>query len=120
MTVGFLQEYIPRRMKEMGHGDDYELEMRTIILNGGETISLTVRNSWIWTPLDLITTAGDIEITSEFGHYSATGTNTRENHYEFTGQVKVICNLPAGQVSALTIMSATVRNQDPRKPKQAD
>lgn len=120
MTVGFLQEYIPRRMREMGHDGNYELEMRTIILQGGETIPITTRNSWVWAPLDLIATAGDIEITSEFGHYSATGANTRENHFEFTGRVKVTSNLPAGQVSALTIMAATVRNQDPVKTKQAD
>ena len=119
MTVGYLQEYIPRRMKEMGH-EDYELEMRTIILRGGETIPITTRNTWIWTPLDLILTAGDIVITSEFGHYSATGLNTRENHYEFTGKVLVTSYLPAGQLSALTIMAATVRNRNPGQTKQAD
>jgi hypothetical protein len=113
MTVGYLQEYIPRRMKEMGHGDNYELEMRTIILSGDETIPLTTRNTWVWAPLDLIATAGDIEITSEFGYYTATGANSRENHYEFTGKVKVRSNQPAGQMSALTIMAATVRNAKP-------
>lgn len=114
MTVGFLQEYIPRRMKEMGHDGGYELEMRTIILKGGETIPLTTGNTWIWAPLDLIGTAGDIEITSEFGHYQATGANTRENHFEFTGQVKVRSHLPAGTTSALTILTATVLNPAPR------
>jgi hypothetical protein len=113
MTVGFLQEYIPRHMRDMGHGDNYGLEMRTVILRGGETIPVATPNAWVWAPLDLVATAGDIEITSDFGHYDATGANTRENHFEFSGNVRVTSRLPAGQVSALTVIIATVRNSRP-------
>jgi hypothetical protein len=110
MTVGFLQEYIPRRMRELGHGDNYCLDMRTIILTGGETVPIVARNSVVWAPLDLIATAGDIEITSDFGYYTATGASTRENHYEFTGQIKVTSNQPAGGLTALTIMVVTLND----------
>ena len=95
----------------MGHEGRYDLEMRTLVLQGGETIPIQAHNNWVWAPLDLIATAGDIEITSEFGHYNSTGINTRENHYEFTGKVLITSNGPAGTLSALTIMVAIIRNK---------
>ena len=85
MNIALAIEYIPRRMKDLGVGDNYFLRFRHLVLQPGETMELDAHNEFFL----LIDDNSDLSITSEFGFYDITYPNTNEQVYEHQGQITI-------------------------------
>lgn len=81
MTFDFALEYIPRRMKELGHGTDYYLRLKHLIFNPVETRIFDAGNDLI-----IIVQLGfNLTVESDMGIADLTSTIPRECQYEHTG-----------------------------------
>ena len=85
MTINLAIEYIPRRMKELGVGNNYHLRFRHLVLQPGEQLEIPAFNQLFI----LVEEVSDISINSEFGAFDLSMGNTNEMHYEHQGQIKI-------------------------------
>lgn len=83
MNIALAIEYIPRRMKDIGVGDNYYLRFRHFVLEPSETIELDAHNQFFL----LIDDNSDLSISSDFGFYDITYPNTNEQTYEHQGNI---------------------------------
>jgi len=85
MTVEFALDYIPRRMKEMGYGDNYIIRWRHFQLLSGEVLSLPSYNEYFL----LINPIPTLEVRSKTGHFNLTDITINEMQYEHRGKIDV-------------------------------
>ncbi|MCC7303079.1 MAG: hypothetical protein IT233_10600 [Bacteroidia bacterium] len=85
MTVNLALEYIPRRMRELGHGDRYSLRFRHLVLQPSEKVELPAYNQFYI----LIEEAQDVSVKSELGTFDLSLDNVNEMLYEHQGLVEV-------------------------------
>ena len=83
MTFDFALEYIPRRMKELGHGTDYHLRLKYLSLAPAEIRTIEAYNQL----LILVVVGNSIKVESEMGMYDFTDINLREFQFEHTGLI---------------------------------
>jgi len=83
MNIALAIEYIPRRMKDIGVGDDYYLRFRHFVLEANQTLELDAHNQFFL----LIDDNSDLSISSDFGFYDITYPNTNEQTYEHQGLI---------------------------------
>lgn len=85
MTFQFALEYIPRRMKELGHGSDYHLRLRFLNLGPIEVRTLEAYNQLII----LVEGGWNMKIESDMGMLDFNDINLREYQFEHTGLITI-------------------------------
>lgn len=85
MTIALALEYIPRRMEELGHGREYHIRFRHLVLQPSELMTLEAYNEFYM----LIDEPDGISITSDFGFFDLSFFATNEQQYEHQGYISV-------------------------------
>src|SRR5258705_4655761 len=85
MTFEFALEYIPRRMKELGHGTEYHLRLKYFNLAPIEVRTLEAYNQLII----LVEVGSNMKVESEMGMIDYTDINLRDYQFEHTGLVTI-------------------------------
>ncbi len=85
MTIALAIEYIPRRMNDLGIGNNYYLRFRHFVLQPSETLELDGHNQFFL----LVDDNSDLSISSDFGFYDITYPNTNEQVYEHQGHITI-------------------------------
>jgi len=91
MTPALAIEYIPRRMKDLGYGENYYLRFINMVLQAGE-VRITEASAEFFI---LIEDPKNVSVESEMGIFNATLTTINEMQYEHQGQI-TITNLAEG------------------------
>ncbi|MGZ3931677.1 MAG: hypothetical protein ACXVNO_01435 [Bacteroidia bacterium] len=85
MTVQFALDYIPRRLRELGYGEDYITRWRHFQLGAGEAITIKSYNEIYL----LIEPVSGIKVRSKTGLFDSTDTTINEMQYEHKGKIQV-------------------------------
>lgn len=85
MTFDFALEYIPRRMQELGHGNNYHLRLKHLNLSPAEVRMLEAYNQLII----IVEPAMNLKIESEMGVLDYTDINLREYQFEHSGLITI-------------------------------
>ena len=85
MTVGFAIDFIPRRMRELGHGDNYLTRWRNLQIDPLATLKIRADNEYYY----LISRNASIMVSSKYGVYDRNNTNLSELQYEHRGFIQV-------------------------------
>jgi hypothetical protein len=83
MTTNLALEYIPRRMAELGFGNEYYLRFRHFVLQPTEQLEVSAFNQFFI----LVDEASDVSVNSEFGIFDLSLKNANEMLYEHQGQI---------------------------------
>jgi len=83
MTINFALEYIPRRMRELGYGDNYILRLRQFILIPKSVITVQAHAEYFI----LVEAQEGIRIESNTGVYSSFEEQSDELQYEHNGEI---------------------------------
>lgn len=87
MTVNLALEYIPRRMKELGYGNNYILRFRHFTLSPSEKRIITSLAGEFFL---LVEENFYLRIESETGIYDLGAKNSNEMQYEHQGEIALI------------------------------
>ena len=85
MTINLALEYIPRRMEELGFGNEYYLRFRHFVLQPSEQLDVLAFNQFFI----LVEEASDVSVKSEFGIFDLSLRNANEMLYEHQGQITI-------------------------------
>jgi hypothetical protein len=85
MTIALAIEYIPRRMRDLGFGDNYYIRFKHLIIQPITTIDIEADNQF-YILVDEVT---DITITSDSGIYDLSDTRVNEQCYEHQGSIAI-------------------------------
>lgn len=85
MTSDLALEYIGKRMAEMGHGKNYLLRFRHVLLRAGETREVSGYNQ----VFILIEPTINVRIESDVGVYDLNDDFSNELQYEHRGIIKI-------------------------------
>ncbi len=85
MTIALALEYIPRRMRELGFGNEYYLRFRHFVLSPGEMREEEGYNQFFI----LVEEPVDVSVNSEFGVFDLSLANANEMSYEHQGLIKI-------------------------------
>lgn len=85
MTINLALEYIPRRMEELGFGNDYYLRFRHFVLQAAEQLEVPAFNQFFI----LVEETEDVSVKSEFGIFDLSLKNVNEMLYEHQGQITI-------------------------------
>lgn len=88
MTIALALEYIPRRMQELGYGNNYYIRFRHLVLQPGEKQEISAFNQLYI----LVNETDDVNITSETGTFDLSLRNANEMQYEHQGVIKIYNN----------------------------
>ena len=84
MTQEFALLHIPRRMEELGHGNNYFTPMpQHYSLYAGEVRTIDAYNEYFF----LTNADNDISISSEFGMFDVTDDSLNQQLYEHQGKI---------------------------------
>ena len=86
MNIQLAVEYIPRRMQELGHGDQYNIRFRHFVLHPEEERKIDAINQLFL----LIEPLDSVAVISDFGVYDSTASNVNELQYEHQGCISII------------------------------
>jgi len=104
-----IYDYVPKRMEELGYGTNYYLRQRLFVVAPGATVEIEGFNQLYILTEDV----SDITITSEFGLFDLSNTDTNEQQYEHQGAISIInVSTSLRHVPFLHII--------PKHPKNAD
>ncbi|HRE97746.1 MAG TPA: hypothetical protein PK637_13335 [Flavobacteriales bacterium] len=85
MTPALAQEYIKRRMHELGFGDNYHIRLKHFIIRQGETRVEKAYNSFYI----LVEEPARLQIKSQNGFFELANTNANEMQYEHHGKITI-------------------------------
>lgn len=85
MTIDLAIEYIPRRMKDLGFGNEYYLRFRHLILQPTEKLDIAADNQFFI----LVDEVSDVTINSDLGYYDLADPVTNEQVYEHQGSITI-------------------------------
>jgi hypothetical protein len=85
MNIALALEYIPRRMKELGHGSDYYLRFKHLIISNEEALEIDAYNQLYI----LIEESYSVTIESDFGYYDLNQKYLNEQSYEHQGKIVI-------------------------------
>jgi hypothetical protein len=85
MTIDLALEYIPRRMKELGYGDEYHLQLRHLVLRPHERRKVHAINQLYI----LIEPSEMLCIKSDSGVFDLTKDLYNELQYEHQGNIRL-------------------------------
>lgn len=86
MTVAFALDFIPRRMKELGYGDEYITRWRHFQVEHGVILKLDASNEYYF----LIYPPQGIVVRSKKGSFDVLDPLLNEMQYEHSGKIEVI------------------------------
>lgn len=86
MNIAFALDYIPRRMQELGHGDNYVTRYRHIRVEDKEALTLKARNQLLFF---ISPEVMNLHIKSSRGFFSLTDYTINEQQHEHSGNVSV-------------------------------
>lgn len=92
MTEPFALQYIPRRMKQLGYGDDYFLAFRHFIIPALDSLDINAGDELFiqLSPLgNLRTDELRITVESEFGFFDEGAGGANEMVYEHRGRIRI-------------------------------
>lgn len=89
MTVNLALEYIPRRMRELGYGDNYLIRFQVLNVIDGEQMILNAQAGEFYL---LVEDKEEISIESETGYYELGKDTCNIQHYEHTGEIIITNN----------------------------
>jgi hypothetical protein len=85
MTIELAIEYIPKRMEELGYGNNYNIRFRHFVLQAKETQNIDADNQ-----LFILIEANDaMSVKSDFGIYDLAALNVNELQYEHQGNMDI-------------------------------
>ena len=85
MTSNLALEYIARRMKELGYGDDYSIQFRHFVLVSKAKLKIHAGNQLFI----LLEPSESIAVKSDSGVFDVTTENVNELHYEHRGEIRI-------------------------------
>ena len=85
MTINLALEYIARRMKELGYGDEYSILFRHFVLPSKAKVKVHAGNQLFI----LIEPSESIAIKSDTGVFDVTTENVNELQYEHRGEIRI-------------------------------
>lgn len=83
MNISLALEYIPKRMEELGHGNQYHIRFRHMVLQAGETRAIASYNQFFI----LVEASPDIRVESDSGVYDLSEDMVNEYQYEHSGEL---------------------------------
>lgn len=99
MNIAFALDFIPRRMKELGYGENYITRYRHILVESGITQVLQVHNQYLYFISPEVI---NVSIRSKRGIFNLLDYSINEQQHEHSGKVE-INNLTGQPVFALFI-----------------
>jgi hypothetical protein len=117
MTINLALEYIPRRMEELGFGNEYYLRFRHLVMQPSEEREMQAYNQFFI----LAEEAVDVKVESEFGIFDLSLKNANEMLYEHQGLIR-IKNLASGinHIRFIQVIPKHKKQNDERKQQQHD
>lgn len=89
MTTSFILDQLPRRMAELGYGENFRTKMQTLVIPAGATKQFRWYNVRAFFPAENLPRTGkSIMIESDFGVWESSGKFSRLQH-EHTGKVTI-------------------------------
>ena len=85
MTTDLALEYIPRRMKELGYGDNYSLRFAHFVLSPNQVVSIEGSCQFFI----LVEEPANMDIESDTGIFNLSLATTNEMQYEHQGLITV-------------------------------
>lgn len=85
MTIQLAIEFIPKRMQELGYGDQYNIRFRHFVLQPKERRKIHAANQLFL----LIDPNDSVAVVSDFGVYDLTASNVNELQYEHQGSIRI-------------------------------
>ena len=85
MTINLTLEYIARRMKELGSGDDFSIQFRQLVWRSKGKLKQAAGNQLFI----LLEPSESIAVKSDSGVFDVTTENVNELHYEHRGEIRI-------------------------------
>ena len=85
MTIEFALDFIPRRMRELGYGDNYIIRWRHFQIEPNQTLKLESNNEYFM----LINPSSNFAVRSKAGVFDLLDAAVDEQKYEHRGKVQV-------------------------------
>ena len=105
MTTDLALEYIPRRMRELGYGDNYSLRFVHIVLQPSEVRQLEASCEFFI----LVEEPQSVNIDSDMGIFDLSSTAANELQYEHQGSI-TITNQNANGVTSVRFIQVIPKN----------
>jgi hypothetical protein len=104
MTTDLALEYIPRRMKELGYGDNYSLRFAHFVLQANQTVNVDASCQFFI----LVEEPANMDIESDNGIFNLALASTNEMQYEHQGQI-ILTNL-VGAINNVRFIQVIPKN----------
>lgn len=85
MNIALALEYIPRRMEELGHGKNYYIRFRHMVMQPNEHVDIEAYNQFYI----MVDAPDKLNVTSEFGIFDLSFNKTNEQLYEHQGFISI-------------------------------
>ena len=86
MNIAFALDYIPRRMKELGYGDNYLTRYRHVRVEVKQTVQIKAHNQLLFF---ISPEENNLNIKSRRGVYNLTDYTINEQQHEHSGVVEI-------------------------------
>lgn len=106
MTINLALEYIPKRMEELGHGKNYTLRFRHLVLQAKESQTIDATNQFYY----LVEEAEQVRVESDTGVFDLSEKATNEMQYEHQSKIQ-ITNYLSG-INHLRFIHVIPKNQE--------
>jgi hypothetical protein len=110
MTAEVALDYIPRRMKELGYGDDYSLRYVHFVLNAGETRQVEATCQFYI----LIEEPANVMVDSDMGIYSPAPQYINQMQYEHEGRI-ILKNLDVANTQTIRFIQVVPKTITQKK-----
>lgn len=109
MYLAFALDYIPRRMRELGYGENYVTRYRHLYVADKTVMKIDADNQlWMFIEPEAVVT-----ISSERGVYDMYDTTINQQQHEHSGKIKVSNN--SGRDVYVLFIQAIPTNKNNRK-----
>jgi hypothetical protein len=85
MNIGFVLDQIPRRMKELGYGNNYYTRIRHFNLSASQEILINAMTDYYY----LIEENQNLKMESHLGIYDTANNKINEMQHEHHGQITI-------------------------------
>lgn len=85
MTETFALDYIPRRMKQLGYGNEYETEFQHFVLQPNEHLDIKAYNEFYI----LVKEVDNVNIKSDFGMFDLSFDKINKQQYVHQGFISI-------------------------------
>jgi len=86
MKAEFVIQFLPRMMQERGHGDNYTVAYRDVVVGANKRVKIDAANMFFFFVEGF---SADVVITSETGIYDLRSEHINEQQHEHTGEIVI-------------------------------